>query len=143
MFRRKVLTKRANEIAGLPELFNQLNDLGDAVEEDDVYKVLMHGAFVLRDEAKDLAPYDPKRKKGTHLRDAIFATEGDPSKDPRGPNVIAGVNKKLAPHAGLVERGTSKMPARPYWRPAVNATRPAIAEILAGGIRDIIAKVTG
>lgn len=140
-FRRRVLSKGASNVAGLPELFRKLSDLGEAVESDDVYKVLMHGAFVLRDEAKDLAPYDPARKSGTHLRDAIFAAEGDPSKDKRGPNVIAGVNSRLAPHAVLIEKGTSRMPAQPFWRPAITTVRGAVANIYAEGLKKIIAKV--
>ena len=138
---RRVLTKRSAALEGLPELADKLSDILEAIDSDDVYELLMDGAKTLRDEAKDLAPFGATRKRGVHLRDAIFAAEGDPSKDARGPNVIAGVNRRAdrgAPHAHLVERGTARMPARPFWRPAIAATRPAIANIYSAGLRRII-----
>jgi len=36
---------------------------------------------------------------------------------------IAAIDRKIAPHAGLIEFGTSKMAARPYFRPAWDAKR--------------------
>jgi HK97 gp10 family phage protein len=133
-----VLTKRSAEIAGLPELVEKLNSMAEAVESDRVYALLMRGANMLAHDAQDNAPYDEGRTEGIHLRDAIFASEGDPSKDRRGPTVIAGVNTKKAPHAPLVERGTSKMPAQPFWRTSITATRPAIAHTYAEGVKEII-----
>ena len=78
--------------------------------------------------------------RDVHLRDAIFAAEGDPSKDKRGPTVLAGVDTRKAPHASMVERGTSKTPARPFWRPAITKTRHVIAKIYADGLKKIIEK---
>lgn len=144
-FRRKVLTKKSKAIEGLDDLVRKFNQMGlGASESDQVYDVLLHGARVLRDEAKDLVAVDPnhdERKSGPHIRDVIFAAEGDPSKDPRGPNVIAGVSQRnLKPRnrAVLLERGTSRTKAQPFWRPALAATRPAIANILASGLKKII-----
>lgn len=45
--------------------------------------------------------------------------------------VVVAVDRKVAPHAGLVEFGTSKMTPRPYFRPAVDAAKGIAGDIKA------------
>lgn len=147
-FKSKLLTggqiKGSKTIQGLAPLVAKLNALGDAVESDQVYSVLLHGARVARDEVKDLVVVGKRHdepRQGPHIRDVIFAAEGDPSKDPRGPNVLVGVaSRRLKPRnrALMLERGTSKMPAQPFWRPGIQAARPPVYSILRDGIAMII-----
>lgn len=163
-FQRRLFTKPSLQgkgkfaIYGLPELFNKLNALGSVVEEEPVYSLLMRGgAIPLRDKARANAPYDPKRRRGVHLRDAIIAAYGDDSRSRSGPNVMAGVDRKKAPHWAIVEYGTSRFVgrsfdplfgfsvererrniARPYWRPAVAEMKPTIASNWAAGLKQII-----
>lgn len=91
--------------------------------------ILIKPAYVIRDEAKDLVPV----RTGT-LRDAIYATRGP--EDKRG--VIVGVNGKKAPYAKYVEKGTSRTPAHPYFRPAINATAPSIANMISGDMKKLL-----
>lgn len=62
-------------------------------------------------------PYDSGRKKGKHLRDAIFI---DAREHLGKTDVLVGVNRRRAPHAHLIEFGWSRKPAgHPFLRPAV------------------------
>lgn len=126
--------RKAFQIEGLDEIQRKLGDIIDAVNGKKVKEVYLEGAIILRDEAKKNAPYDPKRKSGTHLRDAIFAARGDDNK----PNVLVGVRYKSAPHAHIVEYGSVKTSAHPYIRPAIAATGSKIASTINDGLLDII-----
>lgn len=137
---RNVLTKKGKAVRweGIPEITKNVNNLlaelghkeGHKVG-DKVKRALMHGALVVRDEAKDLVPV----RTGT-LKSAIFAAYGDNRK----PDVLVGVNYKIAPHAHLVEYGArgGEMPPQPYMRPAITATRSKVANVVADGLKQII-----
>mgnify|MGYP001609833769 CR=1 FL=1 len=140
-FKPFTLGKKYPKIVGLEELVGVFNALGAQVEEDKVYDVLMDAGDVVKDEVRSRAPYNPKRKKGTHLRDAVFVSEGDPSKWPGGPNILVGVSAKKAPHRHLVEYGTAKMAAKPYWRPGMRAAQEGVARTLKAGIGKLIDQV--
>lgn len=124
---------------GLGELQAKISRVIDRASGKEVKRIWMGGALVLRDEARDLAPSLKRPKKGRVaglLRAAIYAAYGDPSK----PNVLVGVNYKMAPHAHWLEFGNSRIPAQPYMRPALLATRAKVIAIIAGGYRDLIDK---
>jgi HK97 gp10 family phage protein len=135
---------RAARIEGLPELQAKIAKLLLVTTTGrEVKRIWMSAALVLRDEARDLAPVikDPKthpkpwQQPGT-LKKAIFAAYGDPSK----PNVIVGVNYRLAPQAHWIEFGTSHAGAQPYMRPALTATRSMMVRIIAEGYQKLIAE---
>lgn len=137
---RRILTAKgkAVRLEGIPELAANVNKLlatvggskGRAVGQE-VKHVLMGGALVVRDEARDLVPVRTGK-----LKSAIFADYGDPKK----PDVLVGVNYRIAPHAHLVEYGArgGQMPPQPYMRPAITATRSKVANIVAEGFRKIV-----
>ena len=138
---RNVITRRnkAIEWTGLKEIEANVNRLlealggrnGRAVGEE-VKRVLMGGALVVRDEAMDLVPV----RTGL-LKSAIFAAYGDDRK----PDVLVGVNRRRAPHAHLVEYGTVNMQAQPFMRPAITYTRGKVITVVAEGLKKIIDKV--
>ena len=139
---RRVLTKKGKAVQweGLAELSDNINTLLEVVGGrqagrigKEVKNVLMGAALVVRDEARDLAPV----RTGL-LREAIFANYGDEQK----PDVLVGVNHKMAPHSHLVEYGArgGEMPAQPFLRPAIAAARPAVAKIVADGLKKIISE---
>ena len=136
--------KGSKTITGLTPLVAKLNALGDAVEADEVYRVLLEGAEVVRDEIKGRVPYGSRHRddrQGPHIRDLVFSAEGDPSRDRRGPNVLAGVgSRKLKPtnRAVLLERGTSRTRAQPFFRPGIKASRGSAYEIIKRGLAQVI-----
>ena len=160
---RSVVTPKgkAARIEGLPELQAKIAKILDRTTGKDLKRVWMNAALVLRDEARDMAPVLKKPHKGHVaglLRSAIFAAYGDPAK----PNVLVGVNYRIAPYAHLVEFGgkegkgprmtgdikgrktgnrvqsTGYMPAQPFMRPALTATRSKCVAIIAEGYQKLI-----
>ena len=119
---RKILGSFATELG--PESMGAMRD--------DVKNILMKPALMIRDEARDWAP-----SKTGNLRASIFATKGPDSK----PGVMVGVNKKQAPYAGYVERGTSRMTAQPYFRPAVVNMRGIVAATIAEDLEKLLYKI--
>ena len=133
----KATTGKAFKLEGGPELTKcltairkTLNAEGNVALADQVREALLVPAMVIRDEARDLAPVVTGR-----LREAIIAAKG------KGAAAFAAVDLKVAPYARFVEKGTSKMAAQPYFRPAVNAARPTIARMIAERLPPVIANV--
>lgn len=101
------------------------------------------GARAIRDEAKKLAPYDPKRRKGTHLRDAIVSRRVKNTND----LFDIGVLGNKAPHGHLLEYGTVNMSPKPFLRPAADNAQEEVAKkiikVLARGIFREAKKLAG
>jgi HK97 gp10 family phage protein len=72
------------------------------------------------------------------LKAGIFVADGPGRK----PNVLVGVGrKKGAAYLGIWnEFGTKWMRPNPFFRRSVNQTKPAMAQIIARGIRDAVGK---
>jgi hypothetical protein len=161
----KILTKKLVEIEGIAELEQRGNNpetIGTLKRE-----AFMKAALVVRDEIRDLAPVQPRSGSYTEgtLKQGVFAAYGDPMK----PNVLVGMNYRIAPHAHLVEFGTSgrraptekkllkftifgqtifvpsvaPMPKRPYFRPGIVAARASAARIIKEGLVKAIQMETG
>ena len=145
---RNVVTARGAQVVfeGLPELQAKMAELMNRATGQEVKKIWMQAALVLRDAARDYAPIaagpithyekgQPQRTiKPGLLRAAIFAAYGKPE----APNVLVGVNDKMAPHAHWLEFGNARIPAQPYLRPALVLMRSACVEIIADGYRRLL-----
>jgi HK97 gp10 family phage protein len=147
---RYTLSSKAFKLEGVPELRKTLLEIAKTLsgETRDEYNkklkdVLMIPAQMIRDEAKDMAPVATAEEIGPHakyppgtLKNSIFAA---PGKDK--PIAYVGVSPKKVPYAGMVEYGTSKMTAQPYLRPAIAATRPIAAVVIAEGLDKLIDEI--
>lgn len=152
---------------GLPELHKRIADVLEMVGGKEVKKVWMRGAIVIRDEARRLAPFDanpatrlnPKQPWHTTpglLKRAIYAAYGKDT----APNVLVGVNYKLAGFAHWIEFGTADrttgdikgkstgnhaanrghVTPHPYMRPALATKRAEAIAVIAQGYRELIEK---
>lgn len=135
---RKILTKKAIELEGIPEIVANAKRLmiasGYAHAEiaQELKQAFMAGALILRDECRDLAPVDTGL-----LKRSIFAAYGDKAKA----DVLVGVNTfqavkqsaktgEFKTYAGVVEFGDSNHPPHPYMRPGIAAARPTVARVM-------------
>ena len=123
-------------LEGIPEMKKTLQAIrktldakGNVALADRVRGACLVPAQMIADEARDLAP----EGRTGRLKSACLAKMG------KGAGAFAYVDRKIAPHAWFVEKGTSKMPAQPYFRPAVAAMRPMVARLIAEKLPAILA----
>jgi len=94
-----------------------------------IQRALLPQLFRIRNAAAKLSPYDPNRRKpGKHNRDTIkpFYRPGRP-----GEIFYAGL-LTTSGYGGYLEKGTRKMRAQPYLRPAVRKSVGGIRQALRG-----------
>jgi HK97 gp10 family phage protein len=126
---------KAFKLSGVPELKKTLREIvkglnyeGQQKYTEMIKDALMKPAKTIRDEAQDMVPVVTGK-----LKAAIFAAPML-----KRPGALAGVHVQDAHYAPFVEYGTSKAPAHPYFRPAILATRPIAAVMIAEDIARII-----
>jgi len=105
------------KIQGMNKLTKELNALGRAFKGDKTKKAAKKPAEMLRDAVKSKTPVGPTG----NLKRSIVAKELDYV-------YIVAVDQKIAPHAHLLENGTSKMSAQPFFRPNILKKAPAAAD---------------
>jgi HK97 gp10 family phage protein len=120
---------------GVEELKKNFEKVGVAIDDKDpeLKAVLLKPAQAMRDNAKSLAP-----KKTGNLAAAIYASVGGAKQ--RG--VLMGVRIRKAPYAYFVETGTSKMPAQPYFRPALLRMAGTFVNDIQPGVKQFIEKTS-
>jgi HK97 gp10 family phage protein len=104
------------KITGVGQMLNNLEKLEKAVQKE-AGNSAMKSAEEIRDRIRQNAPLGPT---GNLKRSPVARKYGNVA--------IAGVDRKIAPHAHLVEFGTSRAPAHPFFRPAVSSKKNRVAE---------------
>jgi HK97 gp10 family phage protein len=127
------------QVEGLTELNQTLLDLGDKVAKQFLRKAGKVASDLFVQAAKQRAPVLKKptrqRQAGT-LRDSIIAKVS--LRQGKGLVVRVGPDKKVF-YARFVEFGTSKMPAKPYMRPAWDGEKDAALNAFAESLKAQIA----
>jgi HK97 gp10 family phage protein len=126
-------------ITGWQEMIKDLNEVGIKLDDKDpdVKNAIYAPASAMIENARNLAPIgktSTKEHKAGTLRRSLLAAKGP--KGQRGIFLVA--RKKIAPYASYVEFGTSKMSARPFFRPAFLQMASTYAGDLAPAIKTII-----
>lgn len=128
-------------IEGLEELAKNIERTAASIGPAKAKSIYADGAALIRDRAKQLAPFDPTRRKGTHLRDAIYMY----TRNPRESFVLVGVrhSPRGAPHAHLMEfgyatRGGGFFAGRPYFRPAIAEMSDQAGKVIIDGLSKAI-----
>lgn len=120
-------------IEGLDDLNKQLESIATSLDADAVEPILFEGAQTI---AGDMLQRAPRGPTGNLKRSIGAKTLRRRDKNP-APS-IAAVDRKIAPHAHLVEFGTSKMSARPFMRPAVDSQGGKVAKQVEEGLQRLI-----
>lgn len=125
------------QVTGIDRALKNIARLAGSMNAPAAKRVYVKAAWRVALRASYLAPYDSKRKKGTHLRDAILVSPGPLFYS----NALVGVRYRRpgAPHAHLVEFGTTRMQARPFMRPAAVSTAGEVQVVLREGLEQVIA----
>lgn len=138
-------TSKQFKMKGLSELQKSLNTLPDKLRDRALKNASAAGARVIQREAKRLVPV----QTGT-LRDSIVVSRTFKQRGRRvvlRGAVVIGLKGVGRYYAHLHEFGTSKIPARPFMRPALNNMAPkalkVIGEKLGKEIDKAAKKLTG
>jgi len=119
------------KVTGMEKMDAVIEKVRNSVGKDNVNDVALKQAEVIRDKIEENAPAG----KTQNLKRSPVAKKLDNV-------VIAAIDRKIAPHAHLVEFGTSRAPAHPFFRPAIDSCREKVADGLKDGIKDLIEKAT-
>ena len=103
------------KIDGLKELEKDFKRLTKCFKPEEIKKVAVDSAEIIRADAARRAPLGPT---GNLKKSNIVKTL---DRNKKRPSAIAAVDRKVAPHAHLLEFGTAKMSAKPFFRPAVES----------------------
>lgn len=130
------------KLEGAEELKKQFQDLVKSVHPDQVEPVLMKGARKMAKAIRDKAPRGPTG----NLKKAVKAKQLKRYGFQPAP-AIAAVDRKRAPHAGLVEFGHAivragkvigHVPPHPFFRPAVDENHDRILGEVTGKIKKMV-----
>ena len=112
------------QIEGFELLETKLLEAAKKLEPETVEPILLYrGATPIADKIRSLAPVGPTG----NLRAGVVAKKLKRIGDHPAPS-IAAINYARAPHAHLLEYGTSKMRARPFFRPGYESTIDSATE---------------
>lgn len=137
--------------SGVMDALGKLDNIIDRTKAQELKQTFFDGASLVAEEVRAAAPPPSPAtlvKGWVPTRQAIFIARGDPAE----PNVVVGVSRNAAPQALWDEYGTEarttkrsnanrgEMPPQPFFRPAVNRVRDAVAQFIGLGIKEIVEK---
>ena len=133
------------EIQGIEELEKQMESLIKAVHPDKVEPVLLDGAKVMQKAIKGKIQHSVtgnlkrgvkakvmRRRGGSAAAIGLSVGEAAPA--------FAAMDFRIAPHYHLIEFGTSRAPAYPFFRPGVDASKEQAINQITQDISNLIDK---
>lgn len=133
------------EIQGKAEFEKTLRELAKALPNDKVEPIMLAGAKIIAQDARRRAPVGLTGNLKKAIITKLLRKIGN---WPR--SAIAAVNRKKAPHAHIIEFGTSRRyqkttgrytgigPAKPFFRPAVDVNVQRIYKDIREKLLDMI-----
>jgi len=123
------------KLEGVLETVKALDKVSNSLKGKAMNKTLLKEAEIIAEDARDRAPLGPTG----NLKRSLHAKLLD--EKTRFPHVaIAAVDRKIAPHAWIIEFGTSKMTARPFFRPAVDSRSRKVIDNIKNGAKKLVEK---
>jgi HK97 gp10 family phage protein len=127
-------------IEGMKELEAKLERMTKSLDAESVEPVLYRGAELITAQVQanvnriNKVTGNLSRSPTTKMLPSRYGNQPRPS--------IAAIDRKIAPHAHLVEEGArgGQMPAQPFFRPAVASTGPTVLE---GALQALKMKIEG
>ena len=125
------------KVEGVKELKLALDKLGEEIK-DKLQPALHKGAEIVAQKATSNIERNTEPKTGRLSRSMVV--KDMPYKDSMPLISIAAVDRKIAPHAHLIEFGTTKMSARPFLRPALQSSQKEVEELIENTIEEVVNK---
>ena len=125
-------------LEGAEEIMRDLRRLADCLPPEELEPIHRKAAGIITKDVKSRINSQFKKHTGNLARSP--KTKKLKADRNEAAPYISAIDRKVAPHAHLHELGTVKMPAKPFFRPAVDEKgEEAIKEIESG----ILAKLDG
>jgi len=112
-------------LEGFPELISKLEKVIAKGGPETVEPILKRGADIMADKVRSLA----KVGSTGNLRASVVSKVLKRSGDNPAPAITA-IDYRKGPHAHLLEYGTSKMAARPFFRPGIEGSSDQALEVV-------------
>ncbi len=125
------------KIEGVKEVRLVIDKIGKEIE-DKLQPALHKGAEIVAQKAT--SNIERKTKPKTGRLASSMVVKDMPYNDFMPLVAIAAVDRKIAPHAHLIEFGTTKMSARPFLRPAYQSSQKEVKEIVESAIKEVVNK---
>ena len=125
------------KVEGVKELKLALDKLGEEIK-DKLQPALHKGAEIVAQKATSNIERNTEPKTGRLSRSMVV--KDMPYKDSMPLISIAAVDRKIVPHAHLIEFGTTKMSARPFLRPALQSSQKEVEELIENTIEEVVNK---
>lgn len=128
------MAKTEVRIEGIPELIRKLEEAAKVVGHEKVQDLTYEAMQMMTDRVQSNV-------------NSINAVTGNLRRSPvtrkmRGSTAISAIDRKIAPHASLIEQGTSRMAAQPYFRPAWDNMRDTVKKHVEQGLKRLIEGAT-
>lgn len=128
------MAKTEVTIEGIPELERKLREAAKAVGPEKVQDLTFEAMQMMTDRVQSNV-------------NSINAVTGRLRRSPvtrkmSGSTAISAIDRRIAPHAGLVEFGTSRMAAQPYFRTAWDSMRDTVKKHVENGLKKLIEGAT-
>lgn len=127
-------------LEGLPELNRAVDNLINGLAPDAVEPLLLSAADVITQQVQSNIDRQFTVRTG-RLAGSPLTRQLDRWDRKEPATAISAIDRSHAggaPHAHLLERGTSRMAAQPFFRPAVDAKRFEVVDIVAAGVAQMV-----
>jgi HK97 gp10 family phage protein len=123
------------KIEGIARTVKVIEKLSNSLKGKGMGDTLLKQAQIIAEDARSRAPLGPTGNLKRSLHAELLPDR------PNFPKVaIAAVDRKIAPHAHLIEFGWSKAPAHPFFRPAIDAHSGKAISNIKDGAKKLVEK---
>jgi len=123
---------------GMNQLLKDFQALGDALADKEMENELLGIGNNLKRRIKSEAPKGPTRRLKRSIISSRFKKKSRKFK--HNPATFVAVDRKIAPHAHLVEFGTVKMAAKSFFRSTIDSEQARINENIKREAKNILKK---
>ena len=118
---------------GMDELRAAVAKMAAAVSPDAAEPLFLQGATVVAEDARSRARQGPTGNLKRSLTAGLLKRLGN-----NPATAIAAVKLNIAPYAHIIEFGSSRAPAYPFFRPAVDAKAESVARNIESGLARLV-----
>lgn len=115
------------------DLSKKLEKIEKKFGYDEVEPITFKAVKIIEPVLKAKAPRGPTG----NLKRAVVVKKM-PKSDQFSPTSIVAIDRKIAPHAGLVEFGSSRNSGKPYFRPAWDVTKGPVLALVTSEFKRLV-----